>query len=253
MERISADPGEDRTLLIEVVPDARGVFRRRPNRFLGIVDILEPDRETDVRVHTHDPGRLRELLYPGNEVLLRRVTKPGRTTVWDLLAAKWGEDWILAHTGYHRTIAERILGDPVLSPLGDAEDIIAEVKRNGSRLDFLLKRRDGSDSWVEVKGCTLVEERVALFPDAPTERGRRHLRELKELSENGADARVLVLVFRRDAECFKPNERTDPEFADAFREALEGGVRIHPVVIEYRDGMVRYFGEIPVCKGDRGA
>jgi sugar fermentation stimulation protein A len=211
------------------------------------VDIIGPELEKNVRVHVHDPGRLKELLYPGNEVLLRKASTAGRKTEWDLVAAKSVGDWVLVHTGFHRGLAETILRSPGISPLGEMEEIVPEVKRNGSRLDFLLRGKDGRETWLEVKGCTLVVDSVALFPDAPTERGLRHVRELIELAKSGENASLLILVFLKSAECFRPNVDTDPAFSDAFYEALNQGVGIHPVILGYREGHIRYEGEIPVC------
>jgi len=99
---------------------------------------------------------------------------------------------------------------------------------------------------VETKGCTLAVDGVALFPDAPTTRGTRHVRELTEAKKKGDSAALLILIFRPDAEIFVPKADTDPDFARAFFAARERGVKIFPLVFEYKNGTIYYLHEIPV-------
>ena len=102
--------------------DAGGVLVERSNRFLAIVDIEGADDSSRQMAHVHDPGRLLELLYPGNRLLLRRAVNPLRKTAWDVIAARHGDDWILIHSGFHRGIATRFLSSPD-SPFGKLTDI----------------------------------------------------------------------------------------------------------------------------------
>lgn len=247
--------------ILDIPWDKVGTFLSRPNRFLGIVEL---DRENgsevgeqdakladkrQVKVHIHDPGRLKELLYPGNRVLVRYV--PGRTrkTEWTLIAARWDDNWILVNSGFHSRIARRILENSSISPLGKINDIRSEVKLGHSRIDFMAKDGDGHDLAIEVKGCTLTENGTALFPDAPTERGRRHLETLMEFAKTEHSA-LLILVFRKESKCFSPNRATDPEFARVFNQAREQGVQVHPVVLSYENSTIRFIGEIPVREVD---
>jgi len=243
MWMVFADP----VPLLEVPTDAEGVLLERPNRFLALVDI-NTDRGSlpSERVHVHDPGRLHELLYPGNRLLVRRVNSDKRSTAWDLIAARYANEWILVHSGLHRALAEHIIGDPVLSPFGPVTEVRPEVTVGRRRLDFRLIRPDGSVLWIEVKGCTLTEADVALFPDAPTVRGRKHLETLIGLAERGDSAAVMVLVFRPDARSFAPKADTDPAFAETFYRALDAGVQVAPIVLGYRDGTIMYLQRIPV-------
>ena len=94
--------------VLEVSYDASGVFKERPNRFLGVVDIDQPRKAAGVHVHIHDPGRLKELLYKGNKVLLRHARTSNRKTDWDLIAAKYSDGWVLVNSSYHRAGAEHI-------------------------------------------------------------------------------------------------------------------------------------------------
>lgn len=234
--------------LIDIPCDARGIFRKRPNRFLGIVDVVEPKEYTGIHIHVHDPGRLPDILYAGNEVLLRRAEGKKRKTNWDLLAGKCNGNWVLVHSGYHRRIVEEILNSKDMSPFSGIRHVYPERKSGKSRLDFLIEHECGKQTWVEVKGCTLALGDVASFPDAPTERGRRHVQELMNLLEDGSGSAILFLVFRPEARCFLPNEVIDPAFDHIFWEASQKGVRVYPIVLQYQDETIYYKGPIPVCR-----
>ena len=233
--------------LMSIPCDATAVFKCRVNKFLGVVDILTPTPMHDVEVHIHDPGRLTELLYPGNKVLLKSVHRNTRKTGWDVIAARCNRYWVLVHSGYHRGIAKRIIEDERLSPFGRVTDIKPEVQYGDSKFDFLVEKATGTKVWVEVKGCTLAVDGIAMFPDAPTQRGRRHLKLLSYMSENNLYTAVLILIFRPDARCFAPNHHTDPKFADIFWYALDVGVKVYPIVLEYVDAKIYYKGGLPIC------
>ncbi len=229
--------------LMEVKADEEGVFIERPNRFVGMVRI----RDSEEPVHVHDPGRLRELLFKGNRVLLKRASNPGRKTAWDIVAAWSPAGWVFTNSGYHRRITERILRNPSISPFGHIQQLRAEMKLGASRIDFRVELADNSIVWVEVKGCTLTVEGVALFPDAPTTRGQRHIDELAEVRKHGHRAAVIFLVFRNDSVCFRPNGATDPVFEEKFWRAVEAGVEVYPLLLSY-DGETIYFKKvIPMC------
>lgn len=234
------------TELLEIPRDCAGILKSRPNRFLAIVDIeLDGKILKDQKVHVRDPGRLKELLYPGNKVLMRHRTGMNRKTQWEIIAA-WDNDWILINSGYHRAIAEAILNNPEISPLGKLDNIRAEVTVGHSRLDFMLEK-GGNKIAVEIKGCTLEIDGIALFPDAPTVRGARHVKTLMDFAASEGRAAMMILVLRPNARCFRPNENTDPGFAEIFREARDTGVEIYPVKLSYDDGKVMFHGLIPVC------
>ena len=211
-------------VILEIPSDAEGLFVRRPNRFLGLVEV---DGDV-VEAHVHDPGRLKEILYPGNRVLLRRAGGR-RKTSWDLLAGDVDGRWIFVHSGYHRQIARWYILNR--KPFGEVLSLRDEVQAGRSRIDHLVTTEEG-EILVEVKGCTLAEDGVALFPDAPTERGCRHL---EELMGHGRGA-VIFLIFRPDAVRFEPNRKTDPHFAETFQRAVESGVEVRTPVFAY-DGM----------------
>lgn len=223
--------------------DSEAVFLERPNRFLGIAEI-DGVRE---RIHVPDPGRLRELLYPRAGILVRRAPSGSkRKTAWTLMAARspHGDGWILTNSLLHGSIAHRLLSSPSLSPFGEATEVRAEVPVGGSRLDFRLQTPELGTVYVEVKGCTLVEDGEGLFPDAPTSRGRRHMEELATLARAGTAAAVLFLVFG-PARLVGPNPATDPAFAESFWSAVRSGVRVHA-------HRVAYDGEKVVSAGPAG-
>lgn len=198
----------------------------RKNRFL--VTAMHNGKE--LLCHLHDPGRLKELIYPGNSILVRKTA--GIRTEYSVTGAMKNGDWILTDSRFHNRIAARFL----------RASARREVPVGKSRIDFL----DG-DCYVEVKGCSLETEGKALFPDAPSARATKHMNELAKITREGMCALALVLVFSPAAEIFQPNESTDPEFYSAFYRAMEIGV--HAVALKFRlnEGSIVYMGRIPVA------
>lgn len=233
--------------IIEIKTDAKARFKTRENKYLAIVDIIEPYTEENVLVHIHDPGRLEELIYKDNIVLLKSAGNPKRKTLWDVIAAKYNNEWILINSMYHRRIAEKILGNSKINPLGSFSNIKAEVKYNKSRIDFTAKNINNEKVWVEIKGCTLSVDNIAMFPDAPTKRGKKHLEELIEIVENGERSAVYFLVLNNSNK-FKPNYDTDIEFSEKFYEAIKKGVKIFPILLEYKNNIIYYKKILPIVK-----
>ena len=232
--------------LMKIPWDCKGILKARPNRFLAIVDIEQDGKVLkEQKVHVRDPGRLKELLYPGNKVLVKRKFGEKRKTQWEIIAA-WDNDWVLINSGYHRAIAEAILNNPEISPFGKLDGLKAEVTVGHSRLDFMLEK-DGYQIALEIKGCTLEIDNIALFPDAPTERGARHVQTLMDIAAEGQEAAMMILVLRPGARYFRPNEVTDPKFAEIFWKARKAGVEIYPVKLSYEDGSIMFHEVIAVC------
>ncbi|MEE4311117.1 MAG: hypothetical protein V2J62_04550 [candidate division KSB1 bacterium] len=130
--------------LLQIETDAEAVFVERPNRFLGIVDMVAPEKTKNIEVHVHDPGRLTDLLYSGNRVLIRRAANPKRKTQWDLIVARHEEEWILVHAGFHRSIVSRLIESEEHSPFGKIAGYAPEVTVGHSRLDYHIDKADGS-------------------------------------------------------------------------------------------------------------
>ena len=204
--------------LYEIPVDAEAIFLKRLNRYLAEVEFDSGEKDM---VHVHDPGRLKELLYEGNRVKLRRAKNTNRKTRWDVISADAESEDILVNSMYHRYISQEILNNSDVNPLGVLDYIKAEVKYGNSRIDYLVEK-NGEKIWIEVKGVSLSENGLAMFPDAPTTRGQRHLKELMEIKEKGDRAAVYFLILR-DSKSFRPRWETDPKFSQLFYEGNETG------------------------------
>jgi len=196
-------------------------FRARPNRFLGEVEM---NGET-ISCFIPDPGRLKELLYPGANVYLLERASETRKTRHDLVLVDLGGMLISTDSRVPNKVVEEAINSKLLPEFRDLKITRAEPFFIDSRLDFLLDGEQGT-LFLEVKSCTLVEGRTGLFPDAPTERGRRHLHTLVKALKVGRAA-MFFLIQREDVDRLKPNEGTDPQFAKALREASDSGVEIY--------------------------
>lgn len=240
--------------VLDIPWDHEGMFKTRPNRFLGLVDILDSNgtksKLHDERVHIHDPGRLKEILYSNNRVLLKQAPddkKTTRKTDWDMIAGRCNNQWVLIHSGYHRAIAEAVLQNKKINPFKDLIDIKPEVQVGHSRIDFMVTLENGNTTYLEVKGCTLAKANIALFPDAPTLRGTRHLQTLIDIKKSGKGAALFILIFRSDSKCFAPNSDTDPAFAATFKTVIKAGIEVYPMVFAYKNKTIYYLRRIPLC------
>lgn len=204
-----------------------GEFLARPNRFTLLVAV----EGREVRAHLPNPGRLAEVLAPGRRILLRPAPK-GRKTPFTAVGADLGAFLVSLDATLPNRMFHRFLAEGALPELWGFRIAAKEPKLGAGRADFLLVR-EKERLWVEVKSVTLVEEGVALFPDAPTTRGRRHLRELAQVVQAGDRALVLFVVQRPDAERFGPNATVDPAFSQAFCQALVQGVKALALVCAF--------------------
>ena len=195
-----------------------GVFLARPNRFIAHVEI---DGQTEI-VHVKNTGRCRELLVSGSTVYCQRSDNPGRKTNYDLIAVQKGERLINMDSQAPNKAAGEWLAS---SGLGPISELRAEVKHGDSRYDFSF-RKDGRQCFLEVKGCTLENDGVCAFPDAPTERGTKHIRGLIRAAEEGFGAYILFVIQMSDVKYIRPHDETDPEFGKALRDAAAAGVQV---------------------------
>ncbi len=230
------------------LPLIPATFVRRPNRF-----VVEAGLESGEIVPTHlaDPGRLRELLVPDAELRLRPVDEDNPRKTRYTVALVRSQDpphrWVSVDTSLPNRLAGGLLERNGVDGIRPCRSLRREVTHGKSRFDFVLEHDDGTETWVEVKSVTLVEEGVARFPDAPTVRGARHVRELTGIVRDGGQAAVLFVVQRDDADHVEPKAETDPDFAQALRLAAQAGVGLHAV--KYRlggDGKAGYQGVLPV-------
>ena len=196
------------------------IFLDRPNRFVAHVLL---DGETVV-CHVKNTGRCRELLLPGAKVILSQGTTPGRKTLYDLVSVYKGQRLINMDSQAPNQIASEYL--PRLFP--DLTELRREVAWGDSRFDF-YGVKGSRPFYLEVKGVTLERDGKVFFPDAPTERGVKHLRELTKLQRDGTDAYVLFVVQMQNVLSLQANRATDPTFADALLRARDAGVGIYAV------------------------
>lgn len=214
-----------------------GVFISRPNRFIAKVEI----GAVEETVHVKNTGRCKELLIKGATVMLERSSNPERKTKYDLIAVYSGGQLVNIDSQAPNKAAKEYL-----EKLYPASKITPEYTQGSSRLDFFIEHQDGSRLFVEVKGVTLLVNGEALFPDAPTLRGVKHINELISCAESGDSAMVLFIIQMKNASCLKPNVATHPAFGEALKRAKEAGVELKAVdCIVTEDEMVTD-REIPV-------
>lgn len=215
-----------------------GIFCARPNRFIAIVEIEGVPTEC----HVKNTGRCRELLVNGTKVYLQKSDNPSRKTQYDLIAVKKGERLINMDSQAPNLAVKEFL--PKL--FGDTALIRAETVFGSSRFDFYVETADRK-IFVEVKGVTLEEEGIARFPDAPTERGIKHLQELCTCVKQGYEAYVLFVIQMKNVRYFTPNDVTHPVFGEALREAQRQGVKILARDCVVTASSMRIADEVEVC------
>ena len=195
-----------------------GIFLARPNRFIAHIEI---DGAVEI-CHVKNTGRCRELLVPGCTVWCQRSDNPNRKTKFDLIAVQKGDRLINMDSQAPNKAAGEWLAS---GGLGEISDLRAEVKHGDSRYDFSFVK-DGKRCFLEVKGCTLETDGICAFPDAPTERGAKHIRGLTAAAREGYGAYILFVIQMSDVKYIRPHDETDPEFGRALREAAQNGVHV---------------------------
>lgn len=192
-----------------------------PNRFIAEVEI-NGHKET---VHVKNTGRCRELLIPGCEVYLTDQGKPERKTRYDLVAVRKANGILfnIDSQAPNQAVREWLAGQ-------DFDKVIPEYTYGDSRIDFYMERYKGEREperyLMEVKGCTLEIDGIGYFPDAPTERGIKHLRELTKAARDGYKASLAFVIQMDGVTEVRPNMETHPEFGEAWKEAQAAGVEV---------------------------
>ena len=194
----------------------KGTFLDRPNRFIAHVE-LDGKRET---VHVKNTGRCRELLLPGAEVWLTAPGTEGRKTKYDLVTVR-KENGLLVNIDSQAPNA--VVKEWLEKQQYDA--VVPEYTYGDSRIDFYMER-GAERTLMEVKGCTLEREGLGYFPDAPTDRGVKHLRELAKAVKDGYRAALAFAIQMDGIKEVRPNIQTHPEFGTAMQEARDAGVEI---------------------------
>ena len=198
-----------------------GRFLRRPNRFIAHVEICGREEIC----HVKNTGRCKELLKPGARVWCQHWDNPSRKTKYDLIFVQKGRRLICMDSQAPNAAAKEWL---LSGGLGRIENLKGEYTHGDSRFDFSFEK-DGRRCFLEVKGVTLEQDGVVMFPDAPTQRGAKHLRELCEARAKGYEAYALFVIQMEDCRYFTPNRHTDPAFACALSDAVEAGVEVRAV------------------------
>ena len=195
-----------------------GTFLARPNRFIAHIEI---DGKTEI-CHVKNTGRCRELLPVGAKVWCLDAQSPSRKTRYDLITVQKGERLINMDSQAPNAAAKEWL---LAGGLGEIQNLKAESKHGASRFDFSFTK-DGRECFLEVKGVTLENDGICAFPDAPTQRGTKHLLGLAEAVTQGFGAYVLFVIQMENVSFLHPNDRTDPAFGKALREAAAAGVQV---------------------------
>ena len=215
-----------------------GTFLVRPNRFIAHVEM---DGNTEI-VHVKNTGRCRELLPIGAKVWCQKSDNPSRKTRYDLITVQKGHRLINMDSQAPNIAAKEWL---LSGGLGNAENIRSETTHGDSRFDFSFTL-DGKPCFLEVKGVTLENDGICAFPDAPTERGSKHLRGLQKCVEEGYGGYVLFVIQMSDVEYLHPNDATDPAFGKALREAAAAGVQVLAVDCTVTEDSMTIRNFIPV-------
>lgn len=202
-----------------------GTFIDRPNRFIAHV-LVDGEEET---VHVKNTGRCRELLMPGSEVILEVSDNPNRKTKYDLIAV-YKEGLGLVNIDSQAT--NKAAGEWLRTQGFDR--IVPEYTFGSSRVDFYMERND-ERYLMEVKGCTLEIDGIGYFPDAPTERGIKHLKELAMAAGNGYHCALAFVIQMPGITEVRPNMKTHPAFGDALHEAMDAGVKVLFLTCEMTD------------------
>ena len=219
----------------EMVP---GTFLARPNRFIAHVVI---DGRVEV-CHVKNTRRCRELLPEGAQVWCKRADDPKRKTKFDLIAVQKGRCLINMDSQAPNAAAKEWLA---AGGLGPVENLRSEVVHGDSRFDLAFTL-NGRPCFLEVKGVTLEHDGVCAFPDAPTERGAKHLRGLAQAAREGYGAYVLFVIQMEDVQYLHPNDATDPAFGEALRAAARQGVQVLAVDCKVGVGSVEIRNPVEV-------
>ena len=219
-----------------------GFFLTRLNRFAALVEV----EGREEMVHVANSGRLRELLEPGRRLLLAPAPGEHRKTRYDLALVDLGHTLVSADARLPNALLAEALQRQALAPYAEFSKVRREVTYGESRLDLALEGPAGL-CYLETKSVTLVEDGgVAMFPDAPTTRGVKHLHTLIEVAAAGHRAGAIFVVQRSDARCLLPYDTADPEFGQALRRAKSSGVEVRAYGCSVTPGEIRLADPIPV-------
>jgi sugar fermentation stimulation protein A len=224
-------------------PLVSGKFVDRPNRFIAMVAV---DGQI-VRSHLPDPGRLKELLIPGADLLVRPAPKGSeRKTKYSTVMVRHEGQLISLVSALPNRFVLESLQEGILPMFKAFRFVRAEIAQGNHRFDFLLEDENENPFYLEVKSVTFVENGCAKFPDAVTARGARHAKALSDLVMNGKGAGILFVCQRPDADRFEPMWDRDPKFSQALYDAQKAGVLVWCIATNISETEMTYKTEIPV-------
>jgi sugar fermentation stimulation protein A len=223
----------------------KGIFVKRLHRFGATVVI----RGREEYVHVRNTGRCREILKPGAEVYLERGDNPDRKTRYSIVSALKDGAFFNIDSQVPNTVVFDAIKKNAIPELSGFGNIAREVTYGNSRFDIGFHYKGWKSGFIEVKGVTLDVDGVAMFPDAPTKRGVKHLNELTRAVSEGYDAYVFFLLQYRPADVFTPNRETDPCFAEALMAAKKGGVGIIAYDSIVTDDSIEIGGPVELSAG----
>ena len=216
-------------------------FLRRVNRFTAFVELNGQEE----MVHVKNTGRCKELLLEGARVFLEEADKEGRKTKYSLIAVYKGDILVNMDSQAPNQMAAEALAEGKIEEIGEVDFLKREVNYENSRFDLFYQKGE-KKGFIEVKGVTLEENGIAKFPDAPTERGAKHLRELIKAKEEGYEAAALFVIQMKGVQEFRPNEERDKNFTAALKEAAKAGVKILAYDCRVQVGKVYIDQKVPV-------
>jgi sugar fermentation stimulation protein A len=222
----------------------KGVLVKRYKRFLADVEL---ESGKIITVHCPNSGSMKGCAIPGSYVWLSESNNPKRKYrhTWELI--KIPETMIGINTLVPNKLVKESIENGLIKELSGYQRIRAEVKTSQhTRLDLMLENEDDSKCYVEIKNCTMVEDGVAMFPDAVTTRGQKHLEELEDLVSKGHRGVIFYLIQRMDALTFKPADIIDKKYGEKLRKAFKNGVEIITRDTELDTQLIRIRDKVPV-------
>ncbi len=216
----------------------KGKFIRRYKRFLTDVEL---DDGQIVTAHCTNTGSLASCLIPGAEVLLTPSNNPHRKTRFTWESIRIGDIWVGVNTSVPNKLIYNALKENLIPELTGFHTVKPEVKFQQSRFDLYLEN-EREKMFAEIKNVTYREGDFALFPDAPTQRGLKHLKELVSAVEQGYRAAIIFAIARPDARIFAPAAHVHPDYALMLKQAVDTGVEIYPLIIHYSEEGARVAG-----------
>ena len=222
-------------------PIRQGRLVKRYKRFLADVEI---DGEI-LTVHCANSGAMLGCNLPGSPVLISRHDNPARKLKYSLEAVNVDGEWVGVNTSVPNGFVGELLRAGRIEAFRDYPTVRPEVKVGASRIDFMLTGPELPPAYLEVKNVSLVDRGCAMFPDAVTQRGARHMRELTELVRDGSRAAVLFFIQRTDGARFAPATHIDPGYAEALGAAVQAGVEVYPLMVRVDETGLTSLGMIP--------